>query len=108
MELIKFNEQENTIEVAEDFINEIVNFETLKAEVEIKEKQFRESLLEMMEKYGITSWKTDDGRIEATYKSATTRKTIDSTRLKKELPDVAEEYSKVSDVKSSVALSINI
>ena len=108
MDLIKYDENSGTIIVAEDFIEEVIEFETLKAEIELKEKQFKEALLNTMEKYNITSWKTNDGSIEATYKKGTTRKTIDSTRLKKELPDVAEEYSKVSDVKASVALTINI
>lgn len=106
MDILKV--ENNNIEVAKDLIEEIKNFEALKIQMEIKEKELREALLEAMKKYNITNWQTDDGSIKAVYRSASTRKTIDSTRLKKELPDVAEEYSKISDVKESVSLSIEV
>jgi len=107
MELIKVNEK-NEIEILENVITDIKNFESLKVRVEIQEKKLREELLEAMKKYNITNWETPDGSIKAIYKSASTRKTIDSKRLKEELPDIAEEYSKTSDVKESVALSIEV
>ena len=107
MELIKVNEK-NEIEVAEEIIREIKNFETLKVSVEIQEKKLREELLEAMKKYNISNWQTPDGSIKAVYKSGTTRTNIDSKRLKEELPDIAEEYSKVVNVKESVALTIDV
>ena len=48
----------------------------------------------------------EDDFVKATYKNASTRTTIDSKRLRKELPDVAEEYSKTSNVSSSVAIEV--
>jgi predicted phage-related endonuclease len=107
MDLIRVNEK-NEIEVLENVITEIKNFEALKVKIEIEEKKLREELLEAMKKYNITNWETPDGSIKAVYKSASTRKTIDSKRLKEELPDIAEEYSKISDVKESIALSIEV
>lgn len=107
MDLINVNE-ENKIELAESVIAEIKNFEALKVRVEIQEKKLREELLEAMKKYNINYWETPDGSIKATYKSATTRKNIDSKRLKEELPDIAEEYTKNVIVKESVALSIEV
>ena len=106
MELIKYENGE--IEVSQNVVDLLKDFERKKVEVEIQEKQLREELLEAMEKYGITNWQTDDGSIKAIYKKASKRVTIDSARLKKELPDIAEEYSKESDVKSSVALTIEV
>lgn len=106
MELVKY--ENNNLEVAKDLIEEIKNFEALRIQMEIKQKELKESLLEAMKKYNITNWQTEDGSIKAVYRSASTRKTIDSARLKKELPDVAEEYSKVSDVKESVSLTIEV
>lgn len=107
MDLIKVNEG-NEIEVLENVVTDIKNFEALKVKVEIQEKKLREELLEAMKKYNISYWETPDGSIKATYKSATTRKNIDSKRLKEELPDIAEEYSKIVNVKESVALSIDV
>lgn len=107
MDLIKVNEG-NEIEVLENVVTDIKNFEALKVKVEIQEKKLREELLEAMKKYNISYWETPDGSIKATYKSGTTRKNIDSKRLKEELPDIAEEYSKIVNVKESVALSIDV
>lgn len=108
MDLIKVNEETKEIELAESIITEIKNFETLKVSVELQEKKLREELLEAMKKYNISSWETPDGSIKAIYKSGTTRKNIDSKRLKEELPDIAEEYTKEVNVKESVALSIEV
>lgn len=38
--------------------------------------------------------------------AATTRTTIDSTKLKKDLPDVAAKYSKTSNVSASVKITV--
>lgn len=106
MELVEYNGKE--LVVASELINQIKDFERRKIAIEIQEKQLREELLEAMEKYGITSWNTDDGSIKATYKKSYTRTSIDSKRLKEELPDIAEEYSKQSEVKASVELKIEV
>jgi predicted phage-related endonuclease len=108
MEIIRYDENEKKLVAEEEVIKKIIDFEILKSQMELEEKKLRESLLEAMKKYNITSWQTDDGTIQAIYKKGTTRTTIDSARLKKELPDIAEEFSKTSEVKESVALSINI
>jgi hypothetical protein len=36
----------------------------------------------------------------------TTKTTIDSTKLKKEHPDIAEQYTKVSNVSASVRITV--
>lgn len=108
MELVKYNEESKQLEISENVIAILKDYQKKKIEFEIKEKKFKEELLEAMEKYNITSWSTPNNDIDIVYKKATKRTTIDSARLKKELPDIAEEYSKTTDVKSSVAISINV
>ena len=44
--------------------------------------------------------------LSATIKDGSTRTTIDSKRLKEECPDIYEAYSKTSEVKSSITLSV--
>ena len=41
-----------------------------------------------------------------TYTAATVRNSIDSTELKKELPDVAAKYTKTSNVSASVKIEV--
>ena len=106
MELIKY--EDGQIQVSQNVVKALKEFEKKKVEIEIQEKQLKEELLEAMEKHNVLSWKSDDGSISASYRKATKRVSIDTERLKKELPDIAEEYSKESDVKSSVALKIEV
>lgn len=104
MELVKI--ENNEIVVAEELVREIVEFKKKALEIELKEKELKESLLEAMEKYGIVKWTSPNEELEVTYRKPSTRTTLDSKRLKEELPDIYEEYSKVSEVASSVTITI--
>lgn len=106
MELVEYNGKD--LVVAESVINQLKEFEKRRIAIKMQEEQLREELLEAMEKYGITSWHTEDESIKATYKKSYTRTSIDSKRLKEELPDIAEEYSKTTEVKPSIELKIEV
>jgi len=71
---------------------------------EAKLKSMREAIQSSMEKHEIVKFETDD--IIITYKQASTRKTFDSTRFKKDHPEMAEEYQKVSNVKASIMVKV--
>lgn len=101
-ELVKV--ENGKIEVAKEVVKQIVDFQKLKLEMDLKEKELKNSLKEAMEACGITKWTTDG--LCATITSASTRTTLDNKRLKEELPDVYEEYSKTSNVSSSLRLII--
>lgn len=96
----------NEIVVAEELVREIVEFKKKALEIELKEKELKESLLEAMEKYGIVKWTSPNEELEVTYRKPSTRTTLDSKRLKEELSDIYEEYSKVSEVASSVTITV--
>lgn len=72
----------------------------------IKEQQekLKEDLLNAMETHGVKKW--DNEVMTITYTSPTTRTSIDSSKLKKELPDVFSKYSKTSNVKSSIRIKL--
>lgn len=72
--------------------------------IEESEKKIRETLLNVMEEYNIKSFENDD--IKMTYIAPTERKSIDSTKLKKEHPEIAEAYQKISPVKASVKIEL--
>ena len=55
-----------------------------------------------MEEYNRLTY--EDDFIKITYRKGTTRTSIDSARLKKELPDIYQEYSKTSNVSSSISV----
>lgn len=100
MELVKY-ENEKLI-VAEEFTKEYAEFQKQVAKMDMKVKEIKEALKEAMEKHGLTGY--EDEFIKVSYRKPSQRVTVDSKRLKEELPDVYIEYSKVSDVASSVSI----
>lgn len=102
MELVKVENGE--IVVAQEIVNQIVNFKKEMLKMELLEKQLKEEIKEAMEKNNVTS--LEFGELKIKYRSASTRTSIDSKRLKEELPDIYEEYSKTSEVASSISISV--
>ena len=85
-------------------VQAITDLSVRKKEIEEEEKQMKEMLITAMEACHLKSW--DNNLIKITYVAPTTRTSIDSARLKKEKPDIAEEYSKTSSVSASVRITV--
>jgi uncharacterized protein YpuA (DUF1002 family) len=85
-------------------MQKIVDLNIQKKQLEAQDKDVRQQLEKVMGEYGITSFEND--LLKVTYVAPTTRTTIDSAKLKKELPAVAEKYSKTSQVKGSVRIEV--
>ena len=77
--------------------------ETVKTLTSLQE-MMKERLIEYMQNNAMKSMESDILKI--TYVEPTERRSIDSTRLKKEMPDIAAQYEKVSKVKSSIRISL--
>ena len=75
-----------------------------KKDIEAREKELRHLLIEAMEAYDVKSF--DNELIKVMYVAPTTRTTIDSARLRKAHPDLAEEFSKTSSVSSSIRITV--
>lgn len=87
-----------------DVIWTITTLKRKKQELENQEKALNQKLVEAMEQYGVKSFENDV--IKMTYVAPTTRSTIDSTKLKKDHPDIAEQYTKISKVSASVRVTL--
>lgn len=87
-----------------EVIKAVASLAAKKKEIEEQEKAMRVQLVAAMEKYGVKSLETPDVKI--TYIAPTTRTSIDSTKLKRDLPDVAAKYSKTSNVSASVKIEV--
>lgn len=82
----------------------ISHCEMQKKKAEEKAKALREVLLSEMEKQGVKTHEND--RIRITYKAPYERSTIDSARLKKDLPEIAEKYTNKSMTKASLIITL--
>jgi len=89
---------------ASTVIKAIADIATQKKALEDQDKIMREQLEKVMGECGIKSFEND--LVKITYVEPTTRESIDSAKLKKELPDVAAKYTKTSNVKGSVRISV--
>lgn len=82
----------------------IKKIEEQKKAAEDQAQALRSAIMAAMEKNGVASFEND--RIKITYVAATTRTAIDGTKLKKEMPEVAEKYTKTSNVKASLRITL--
>lgn len=96
--------KDGKIVIAEQFMKEYAEFEKAKAKMDIKSKEVKEELKKAMEENNITGFETD--YLKVTYRKSTTKKDLDKTRLKEELPDIYEDYLKDTNVASSITLKV--
>lgn len=85
-------------------IQKITNLVQMKKQLEDQEKLLKEQLLKAMETYDVKSFENEN--IKLVYVAPTTRSTLDSTRLKKDHPDIAQQYTKISNVSASVRITV--
>ena len=97
--------EEGQVVVSHEIINKIVEFYKLKKEIEYQEKLLKDGLMEAMNLVGKTTFITNG--LSAVIKSGTTRTTVDSKRLKEECPEIYEAYSKTTEVKPSITLTVS-
>jgi len=83
---------------------ELKALDSRKKELEETEAELKNMLIAKMEETGVKSIDNDYFRI--TYTAPTTQDRIDSTRLKKELPEIAKEYTKTTPVKAKITITI--
>lgn len=86
------------------FMQKIADIDAQKKLLETEDKLLRQELQKVMDEFGIKKFENDI--LKVTYIEPSTRTTIDSARLKKELPAVAEKYTKTSQVKGSVRIEV--
>lgn len=69
-------------------------------------EKYRQQLYEAMGQQGVSSCETADKSMLVTRIGPSTKTTIDSERLRADLPEIAERYEKVSAVKGYVRITI--
>lgn len=105
-EIYKQNEIVTTSQLCEiaEFENIIAKAEQMKAEAEKRMEEIKTALLQAMEQNGIKTVDTDFVKI--TYVAPSTRTSLDSKRIKEELPEVYKTYSKETETKAQVRIKL--
>lgn len=103
MDLVKV--EKGQIVVAEELVSKIVSFQKEALKMKMIEDDLKSKIKTAMEENGIDK-SFEIGELKVSYRKASTRTTIDSKKLKEDLPDIYEEYSKTSNVSSSISISV--
>lgn len=99
------NDVDKLVARVEKFELDMIEFENKIKILKNQQKDFRDRLYQKMEESDIK--KIDTGDIVITRILPTVRKSVDSTKLKKELPDVYTQYLKESPVKGSIRIALS-
>ena len=88
-----------------DVIDEVINIEEQLSSLKEREKALKDGLLQLMREHGVKKWTSDN--LILTYIGETTRKAVDSTKLKSNFPEVYNQCIKESKVSDSIKITIN-
>ena len=91
-------------QLAQQTIDYIVEVEQKMKALKEQYDAFKVDLLNAMEQNGVLKFEGDTLRIN--YVAETTRETFDSTQFKADMPDLYNEYCKISKVKPSVRIKV--
>lgn len=72
---------------------------------ELRDK-YKKALIQEIEDRGITKCNITNDFFTLTYKGVSTRETLDSKRLKEDMPEIYDEYVKISNVSSSISVRL--
>ena len=101
-ELIKVENGTALLDV--NVIESIAQFETALKEIKAKEDELKKAILAEMEAKGVIM--LDSERLTITYVAPTDRETLNSKQLRADLPDIYDEYVKMTPVKSSIRIKV--
>lgn len=103
----EFEKQRMTGDIPDEFgalVGELEHIKQALDELGEREKAIKAEVLRLMQESGADKWTGDS--IEFVRKAAYERTSIDTTKLKKEQPEVFESYKKVTKVAESVTYKI--
>ena len=101
-ELVKLENGEYGL--VKDAVDTITTIENEIKKLKELQDNYKEQLLKVMEENDIL--KIEIPELTITRKAPTTRETLDSKALKEDMPEIYDEYVKISDVKGSITIKL--
>lgn len=86
--------EENTLPVTNETIFQIIDIERQLSEAKAQEDALKKGLLELMQKFDVKSFKNSEILLTRVIPSSEPSFTIDSAKLKQEMPEIYEKYKK--------------
>lgn len=101
-ELVKLENGEYGL--VKDAVDTITTIENEIKKLKEMQDNYKEQLLKVMEENDIL--KIEIPELTITRKAPTTRETLDSKALKEDMPEIYDEYVKISDVKGAITIKL--
>lgn len=98
--------EEGQLIIVKNAIENIKKMEQKKKEIDLKEKEFKSNLEQIMKENGITSYESMDKTLKISYTPETETRTFDSTTFQKENPELYTKYLKDGIRKGSIRITI--
>lgn len=99
--------EEGQLIVAKQMQQQLIDFETKRKEIELKEKELKKTLEEIMRANNITGYESNDKRIKISLGEDTTSYDIDKDMLWEKYPNIYREcYVKETKRKGSLRITI--
>lgn len=99
------SEQGEALEAIRQLEEKIVSLDKVLKDYKAQQEAQKSAVMEFMKAHNLSKWEVSDS-LSFTYVEPTTRVSLDSTRLKKDLPEVWEQYKKETQVKESLRINI--
>jgi predicted phage-related endonuclease len=103
--------QQRALTIPDTQLENLLSLEVIIADCENRKKQaetdidtIKKALLEEMNKQGIYKFENDN--IKITKSDSYIRETIDSKKLKADKPEIYKEYTKITQIKESLRVSL--
>ena len=96
--------EQNTALLNPEVSSKLADFERLAKDIKTKQDELKQKILAEMEANGILKIETDELIIN--YIAPSSRETFDSKALRKDNPDLYDEYIKISPVSASVRMKL--
>ena len=84
--------------------SKLAEFERMAKDIKTKQDELKRKILIEMEEQGILKIETDE--LTITYVAPTSRETFDSKALRKDKPDLYDEYVRLSTISASVRMKV--
>ena len=84
--------------------SKLADFERMAKDIKTKQDELKQRILIEMEEHGILKIETDE--LTITYVAPTSRETFDSKALRKDKPDLYDEYVRLSNISASVRMKV--
>lgn len=91
-------------EKLENALLDLMSIKKQQQELEEREKAIKEMMLPQMKELNLK--KVENEVIQVIYKPVTSRESVDSAKLKKDFPDIANQVRKISEVKESLQITL--